>query len=133
MPVHKFIHNYPQPPSEPPVAVLWYPAEDVKYPAERNHTLKWKIFAQEDILVQSHNAASIELRFGVELSFGVIIVSLVQQLKRVKLSIHDESVVETAHDIVISIQNNSNSDSTIRAGDALCFVTYINISKKYCK
>jgi hypothetical protein len=78
MPVHKFIHKYPQPnantqfihkyPSVPPVAVLWYPAEDVKYPAERDHTLKWKIFAQEDIIVQSHNVASIELRFGVELS-----------------------------------------------------------------
>jgi hypothetical protein len=127
MPVHKFIHKYPQPPSTPPVAVLWYPAEDVKYPAERDHTLKWKIFAQEDIIVQSHNVASIELKFGVEMSFGVIIVSLTQQLKRVKLSIQNESVVETADDIVISIQNNSNNDITIKAGDALCYLTYINI------
>jgi hypothetical protein len=52
--------------------------------AERDHTLKWKIFAQEDIIVQSHNVASIELRFGVELSIGVIIISLMQQLKSVK-------------------------------------------------
>jgi hypothetical protein len=57
MPVHKFIHKLPQPPSVPPVAVLWYLAEDVKYPAERDHTLKWKIFAKEDIIVQSHNVA----------------------------------------------------------------------------
>jgi hypothetical protein len=28
--IHKFIHKYLQPPSTPPVAVLWYPAEDVK-------------------------------------------------------------------------------------------------------
>jgi hypothetical protein len=67
MPVHKFSHKYPQPPSVPPVAVLWYPTAEVKYPAERDHTLKWKMFAQEDIIVQLHN----ELRFGVELSFGV--------------------------------------------------------------
>jgi hypothetical protein len=127
MPVHKFMHKYPQPPFVPPVAVLWYPAEDVKYPAERDHTLKWKIIAQEDIIVQSHNVASIELRFGVELETGVIIVSLTQQLKRVKLSIQNESVVETTHDIVILIQNNSNNDITIRAGNALLFLTYMNI------
>jgi hypothetical protein len=82
MPVHKFVHKYPQHSSKLPITVLWYPAEGVRYLAERDHTLKWKIFAQEDIIVQSHNATSIELRFGAELSFGVIIVSLVQQLKR---------------------------------------------------
>jgi hypothetical protein len=53
----------------------------------------------------------------------VIIVSLTQQLKRVKLSIQNESVVETTHDIMISVQNNLNSDITIRAGDVLCFLT----------
>jgi hypothetical protein len=127
MHIHKFIHKYPQPPPTPPVAVLWYPSEDAKYPAERDHTHNWKIFAQEDIIVQSHNVASIELEFGVEMSFGVIIVSPMQQLKRMKQSIQNESVVETADDVVITIQNNSNSDITIRAGDALCYLTYINI------
>jgi dUTPase len=93
----------------------------------RDHTLKWKIFAQEDISVQSHNAASIELRFGVEMSFGVIIVSLMQQLKKKRLSIQNDPVVETTDDIRISIQNNSNNDITIKAGDALCFLTYMDI------
>jgi hypothetical protein len=127
MPVHKFIHEYPQPPSAPPVAVLWYPSEDVKYPSERDHTHKWKIFAQEDIIVQSHIVTSIEIKFGVEMQIGVIIVSLTQQLKKVKLSIQNESVIETADDIVITIQNNTNNDIMIRAGDALCYLTYINI------
>jgi hypothetical protein len=106
MPVRKFSHKYPQPPSEPPVAVLWYLAEDVKFQAKRDHTLKWKIFAQEDKSVQSHNVVSIELRFGVELQIGVIIFSLTQQLKSVKLSIQNETGVETTDDIMISIQNN---------------------------
>jgi hypothetical protein len=61
MPVNKLIHKYRQPPSMPPTFVLWYPAENVKYMAERDHTLKWKIFAKEDIIVRSHNVASIEL------------------------------------------------------------------------
>jgi hypothetical protein len=127
MPEHKFIHKYPPPPSEPPVTVLWYPVENVKYPAKRERTLKWKIFAQKDIIVQSHNATSIELRFTVEMQIGVIIVSLAQQFKRVKLSSQNESVVQSTDDIVITVQNNSNNDIMIRAGDALCFLTYINI------
>jgi hypothetical protein len=61
----------------------------------------------KDITVQAHSVANIELRFGVEISFGVIIILLMQQLKKIKLSIQNESVVETTEDIVISIQNNS--------------------------
>jgi hypothetical protein len=61
------------------------------------------------------------------MSFGVIIVSLIQQLKKMKLSIQNESVVETADDIVIRIQNNSNNDITVKAGDVLCYLTFINI------
>jgi hypothetical protein len=48
---HKLIHKYPQPPSVPLAAVLRNPAKDVKYSADRDHTLKWKIFAQLDIIV----------------------------------------------------------------------------------
>lgn len=76
------------------------------------------MFAQEDIIVQIHNVASTELKFGVNMSYGVIIVSLMQQLKKIKLSIQNESVVEIK-DIVISIQSNSKNDVTIE-GDALC-------------
>jgi hypothetical protein len=60
------------------------------------------------------------------MSFGVIIISLMQQLKKMKLSIQNESVVETTDDM-ISIQNNSNNDITIKQGDALCYLTFINI------
>jgi pantothenate synthetase len=84
------------------------------------------MFAQEGINVQLHNVTSIEHKFGVEMSFGVIIVSLIQQLK-MKLSIQNESVVETTDGMAISIQNNSNNDIAIKAGDALCFLRYINI------
>jgi hypothetical protein len=47
-----------------------------------------------------------------------------QQLKKMKLSIQNESVVETTDDIVISIQNNLNNDITIKQGDALCYLTF---------
>jgi hypothetical protein len=71
---------------------------------------------------QSRNVVSTEL--GVEMSFDVIIVSLIQQLKKTKLSIQNESVVETTDDIVISIHNKSNNVIIIKAGDTLCYLTY---------
>jgi hypothetical protein len=80
MPLHKFIHKYPQPPSTPPVAVLRYPAEDANYPAKRDHTHKWKIFEQKDIIVQSHNTSfpckssydSLHLHFNHEKSYCIV-------------------------------------------------------------
>jgi hypothetical protein len=89
MPIHMFTHKYPQSPSTPPVAVLWYPAENVKYHTMMEYTAggpaggnKWKVFTQEDIIVQAHNFISIELRLSEEMSFGVIVVSLMQQSKK---------------------------------------------------
>jgi hypothetical protein len=69
---------------------------------------------------------TIEFKFGVEMSFDVIIGSLMQQLKKMNLSIQNESIVETIDDIVISIQNNSNNDIIIKAGDALYYLAYMN-------
>jgi hypothetical protein len=58
---------------------------------------------------------------------GVIIVSLMHQFKKMKLSIKNESVVDTTGNIVISIQNDLNNDITIKAGDASCYSKCINI------
>jgi hypothetical protein len=51
----------------------------------------------------THNFASLELRFGVKMSFGVIIISLVQLLKRIKLINQNKSVVEPTDDIAICV------------------------------
>jgi hypothetical protein len=61
------------------------------------------------------------------MQIGVIIVSLYQEFKKMKCSIQNESVVENTDNIVISVCNNSDKDVTIKAGDVLCHLTYINI------
>jgi hypothetical protein len=91
--IHKFIRR-PAPPSKPPVAVLWYPAEDLEYPAQRISDYKWKIFAQENLTITPHSTKTIVLQFGVDMQIGVIIVSLYQEFKKMKCSIQNESVVE---------------------------------------
>ena len=126
MNIHKFIRKYPTPPSRPPVAVVWYPAEDLKYPAERIDDFKWKIYAQQNLTITPHSTKTIELKFCVEISLGVIIVSLHHELKKVRCSIQNESVVESIPDIIISIQNNSDREITINEGDTLCYLMFLN-------
>jgi dUTPase len=127
MPIHKFIRK-PAVPANPPVAVLWYPAENLEYPAQRINNYKWKIFAQENLTIKPHDTKTIMLQFGVEMSIGVIIVSLDQEFKKIKCSIQNESVVESTSDIVISVCNNSDKDVIINKGDTLCHLTFINLN-----
>ena len=119
MNIHKFIRKYQTPPSRPPVAVVWYLAEDLKYPAERTDDFKWKIYAQQNLTITPHSTKTIELKFGVEISLDVIIVSLHHELTKVRCSIQNESVVESIPDKIISIQNNSDKEITINEGDTL--------------
>lgn len=47
-----------------------------------------------------------------------------QHLKKINLSIQNESVVESTKDIVISTQNNSENDVTVKEGGALYYLTW---------
>ncbi len=93
------------------------------------HAYKWKIFAQDDIIIpgSSPSRKIISLKFGVELRTGAVIISLVQILKNSKCSIQNESVAESTDDIVIIIQNNTTNDVELKAGEVLCYLTYVNI------
>ena len=81
MSVHKFIKKPPVP-TNPPVAVLWYPRSNVAHPSERISNYKWRIYSQENISIQPHTTKTIELQFGVEMTIGVIFISLNQAYKK---------------------------------------------------
>ena len=49
-------------------------------------------------------------------------VSLKQDLKIKRCSLQDGVVSETVDDIIVTIQNNSDTVVTINARDSLCFV-----------
>jgi hypothetical protein len=125
-PIHKFIRRPPAP-SKPPLAVLWYPAENLEYPAQRISDYKWKIFAQENLTITPHSTKTIVLQFGVDIQIGVIMPWLYQEFKKMKCSIQNESVFENTSNTVIFVCNKSDEDVTIKAGDVLCHLTYINI------
>ncbi len=124
--VHKLGQDYKTLPLMP---VIWNPSNDVKYPANPMHPFKWKIYAQEDILIPGSNPfrKTISLKFGVKLYVGVVLISLVQILKNSKCSIQNESVAEPTNDIIITIQNNTTNDVKLDAGEVLCYLTYVKV------
>ncbi len=136
--VHKLGQDYK---TLPPMPVIWNPSNDVKYPASPMHPFKWKIYAQEDILIPGsspevaselrsnpgNSRKTISLKFGVKLYAGVVLISLVQILKNSKCSIQNESVAEPINDIIITVQNNTTNDVKLNAGEVLCYLTYVKV------
>jgi len=125
MPVHKFItkperrHVRTQPES-----VHWAPKEVTHRPLRQNGGLRWEIFSQQLITIQPGGIFMAVLGFGVRMTRGICLVSLRQELKQKRCSLHDGTVSEDVDDIIITIQNNSDSIITILEGDSLCYVNY---------
>ena len=125
MPIHKFIRKRGRVPSKPPVAVIWYPHENLNYPPVQLEEFKWQVFTQLDKIIEPHTSMTLQLCLGVELSMGVILLSLDDKLKALKCSIMNESVGISTGNIVTAIQNNSDLKITINKGDNLCYLTFI--------
>ena len=118
MPIHKFISKY-----HDEQQVNWIPKQ-VKHPPVR-HGQKWEIFAQNNITIQPRGTFTAVLGFGVRMdSNGICVVSLKQDLKQKRLSLQDGTVSEDVDDIIVTIQNNSDTAVTITEGHSICFVNY---------
>ena len=118
MPIHKFITKYQRPPEAP---VVYRPHQDLQHPAI-SRSGRWEIFAQETFTIQPRSSFTAILRFGVLIRRGMVFVSLKQYLKVKRCSLQDGVVSETVDDVIVTIQNNSDTPVTINGGDSLCFV-----------
>src|SRR6218665_2688556 len=121
MPIHKFITKR-NPSSKIKTRfhdIFWLPKE-VTHTAIRRIVKppRWEIFAQRAIEIQPRSSVSHELGFGVRMTRGVCLVSLRQVIK-VKgcTTLQDGTITEDVEDIVITIQNNSESLVSIDKGD----------------
>lgn len=125
MPVHKFVRKYTQEIKRvQPNSVFWIPKQVTHSPIRLNGGLKWEIFAQNNINIQPKGIFTAILGFGVRMTRGLCLISLRQDLKLKRLSLQDGVVSEDVDDIIITIQNNSDSIITINAGQSLCFINY---------
>jgi dUTPase len=128
MPIHKFIRKRGRVPSRPPVAVVWHPYENLEHPPTQLEEFKWQVYAQKNLNIAPHDNKTLTLQFGVEISMGIILISLDDQLKAIRCSIMNESVGISTNNIVTSLLNNSDKDITINKGDKLCYLTFTNIN-----
>ena len=125
MAIHKFIRKRGRVPRRPPVAVIWHPHDGLDYPPVQVEEFKWQVFTQLDKTIEPHTSMTLQLRFGDEISMGVILLSLDDKLKALKCSIMNESVAISTGNIVTAIQNNADKDIAINKGDILCYLTFI--------
>lgn len=118
MPIHKFIHKYERQQEAP---VVYRPHNDIEYPPTPRNG-RWEVYAQEAFTIQPRASVTAILKFGVLVRRGMVFVSLKQDLKVKRLSLQDGVVSETVDDIIVTIQNNSDTAVTVNAGDSMCYV-----------
>jgi hypothetical protein len=124
-PIHKFItkRNPPIRFRPRPDSIVWRPKE-VKYGHIR-YGLRWEVFAQRTITIQPNTSITLELGFGHSIK-GKCLVSLRQNIIAKGCSLQDGTVSEDVEDIIITIQNNSDTAVIIKERDSLCYIMYIN-------
>lgn len=123
-PIHKFItkRNLPLRFRPRPDSIFWKPKQ-VKYGHIRQG-LRWEIFAQRPITIQPKTTFTMELGFGHSIK-GKCLVSLRQKLiEKELLILQDGTVPEDVEDIIITIQNNSDTAVIIKERDSLCYINY---------
>jgi hypothetical protein len=124
MPIHKFItkRNPPIRVRTRPDSIFWRPKEVTYGPIRQG--LRWEIFAQRPITIQPKTSMTLELGFGVRMTKGKCLVSLRQKLIEKELLLQDGTVSEDVEDIIITIQNNSDTAVIIKERDSLCYINY---------
>jgi len=103
-----------------PLNVHWMPKEVLYMPVKLSPTA-WEIFVQEKLVIASGESKTVSLHFGVQMTSGVILVSLKHELKK-KCNIRNETVLEDVDNILVVIQNHSDQTVTIDQGSPLCVI-----------
>ena len=126
MPVHKFITKQRRARIQPN-SVHWIPKEVTHNPIRQNKGLRWEIFSQQLITIQPGKTFTAVLGLGVQMTKGICLASLKQEIKEKKCSLQD-GVIASTEDIIVTIQNNSDHEVIINEGDSLCYVSYYSIA-----
>ena len=85
----------------------------------------WRVFCQESFVIAPKTTKTVKLPIGVELSDGVILTSLAQDLKIKRCSLQNELTLSSVNNVVVTIQNNSDREVSILEGTPMCLVSYM--------
>ena len=109
MNIHKFNvkpkHNFHK-------TIKWLIPRDVKHSVEKINTSTWKIFCQENIVLQPNEVKQLTLGVGFMMSDGVVLVCLANSLRKKSCSIQNEVNLEDTNDIITAISNNSKETTS---------------------
>jgi len=108
-----------------PLTIQWKPMMNQQFNPEKRSPRTWQIFCQARIVIKPKEVKTISLAFGVEMSDGMIHISLNQELKLKRCINLDGSVVEGVENILATIQNNSENNVIILPGETLCLIRYM--------
>ena len=87
-------------------------------------TNTWKIFCQENIILQPNEVKQLTLGVRFMMSDGVVLASLANSLRKKRCSIQNEVNLEDTINIITTISNNSKETINIQENELLCFVCY---------
>jgi hypothetical protein len=107
-----------------PDSIHWIPQNVKHNPIRQRGGLQWEIFAQIASTIQPGGTHMTELAFGVRMTGGLCLVSLSKELKQKHCSLQDGAVTFDIDDIIVTIQNNSDSIVTINEGQSLCYIIF---------
>ena len=121
MNIHKF---NTKPKHKPYKTIKWIIPLDIKHYVKKVNANTWKIFSQENIILQPKEVKNLMLGVGFMMSEGVVLTSLANSLSKKRCSIQNEVNLEDTVNIITTISNNSKEIVNIQENDVLCLVCY---------
>ena len=121
MNIHKF--NV-KPKHKPHKTIKWIIPQDIKHFTKKITTRTWKIFCQENIILQPKEVKQLMLGVGFMMSEGVVLTSLANSLRKKRCSIQNEVNLEDTNNIIATISNNSKEIVNIQENELLCLVCH---------
>ena len=102
----------------------WIVPTNVNHRPVKVSSRTWQVFCQESFVIAPKSTKTVQLPIGVELSDGVIMTSLPQDLKVKRCSLQNELTLDSVNNLFVIIQNNSDRKVSILEGTLLCLVSY---------
>ena len=103
----------------------WIVPTNVNHRPVKVSSRTWQVFCQESFVIAPKSTKTVQLPIGVELSDGVIMTSLPQDLKVKRCSLQNELTLSSVNNVVVTIQNNSDIEVSILEGTPMCLVSYM--------
>ena len=131
--IHKFIHKYStninRPEDRP---IMWRFHQDAEHMSIQYSSYKFGFLAQQDLTIQPRTAPGltkssilmIQIPIGCTLRRGLVFVTLKNDHRLKGLLIPDGVISESVENIVVSLQNNSDSVVTIQKGEQIGYITH---------